>query len=525
MRLTRPSFRHCFAILMAGLAFLAAAHPAGAAADSQTLSTLNVLPRIALVIGNSSYARGPLKNPVNDANAIAAQLTRTGFKVTLLKNAGKKEMDAAVASFSEELAGQKMVGLFYFAGHGMQLNWRNYLIPVDARILGPEDVQTQAVDVAAFLDNLRRAKNPMSVIILDACRNNPFGARKDDAKGLSQMDAPPGTLLAYATAPGNVAQDGDGANGLYTEHLLRQISVPEARIEDVFKKTRFGVRRDSTGQQLPWESTSLEEDFYFIPPRELLKQSAEEQDRQFKMELAIWEKTKNSREAGPLEDYLSRYPSGKFSELAQHRIERILAAASSKAIVLTSLAPTPFSKGTTRMTADFKVGDSYSYRKVDLLTKEELPAVVQTVTALTETEVIYNNGEAVTDAFGNFLLDPGTGYRYESSAQVLLPEYAIDKKTETSLYSESPAGERTRIHFASKIVRKETITIPAGTFEAFRIETEYFLDAQYGGTIVTWIAPDRVRRYLASEILTRNSKNNMIVRFQRLELTSFKENG
>ena len=118
-------------------------------------------------------------------------------------------------------------------------------------------------DLNVLLQGLTRANNPMNVVILDACRDSPFGRRVPvEQKGLSQFDAPPGSLLAYATSPGNVASDGEGANGLYTENLLRELKVPEAKIEDVFKRVRLNVRRRSNGQQIPWESTSLEEDFY-----------------------------------------------------------------------------------------------------------------------------------------------------------------------------------------------------------------------------------------------------------------------
>ena len=165
---------------------------------------------------------------------------------------------------------KKHVGLFYFAGHGVQLDWRNYLLPIDAVIDKIEDVAKQSVDIARLMEGLTKAANPMNVIILDACRENPFGTAKPVAqKGLSQMDAPTQTILAYATSPGNVASDGDGANGLYTENLLREIKVPEAKIEDVFKRVRLGVRRKSNGAQIPWESTSLEEDFWFLPPKSL----------------------------------------------------------------------------------------------------------------------------------------------------------------------------------------------------------------------------------------------------------------
>ena len=285
-------------------------------------STLNALPRLALIIGNTRYAESPLKNPANDAKAIANELQKTNFKVNLLLDAGRNQMAEAIAAFSTDLARTKGVGMFYYAGHGAQLAWRNYLVPVDAVIEKLEDMRAKTIDLSSLLEGMTRAKNPMNVIMLDACRDNPFGTKVlTEHKGLSQFDAPPGSLLAYATSPGNTAGDGEGANGLYTENLLREIRVPEAKIEDVLKRVRLAVRRKSEGQQIPWESTSLEDDFYFLPPAHIKKLSESEVEKAFNQELAIWEKIRESKEPAPLEEYLRNYPSGRFSELAQFRLD------------------------------------------------------------------------------------------------------------------------------------------------------------------------------------------------------------
>lgn len=233
-------------------------------------STLNALPRIALIIGNNKYKETPLKNPANDAKAIAAELAECGFKVDLTLDAGRQTLISAIEKYADLLAKSKGVGLFYYAGHGAQLGWRNYLIPVDAEIDKLEDMKTKTVDLSSLLTGITKSQNAMNIIILDACRDNPFGSRvPTEQKGLSQFDAPPGTLLAYATAPGNTASDGSGENGLYTENLLKELRVADAKIEDVLKRVRLNVRRTSSGQQIPWESTSLEDDFYFLPPKKL----------------------------------------------------------------------------------------------------------------------------------------------------------------------------------------------------------------------------------------------------------------
>ena len=182
---------------------------------------------------------------------------------------------------------------------------------------------------------------------------------------LVRLDAPPGTFLAYATAPGNLASDGEGANGLYTEQLLREIKVPEAKIDDVFKRVRLAVRLKSNGLQVPWESTSLERDFYFIPPRDAAPRKLEETESAFTEELALWESMKSSTDTRPLEDYLRRYPSGRFSELAQFRLDRLLEQKGEKVVRAPDAqrnSGNPFSKGTARVNTDFAVGDTYTYR-------------------------------------------------------------------------------------------------------------------------------------------------------------------
>lgn len=218
-------------------------------AQSEGAAKLLRAPKQALVIGNSSYKTSPLKNPANDARAIGAALKSAGFDVTTQLDAPYAELAQAVRAYTQLLAQRQAVGLFYFAGHGLQLAWRNYMVPVDANVRTATDIQSQCVELGDLLAGIAKARNPLNVIILDACRDNPFGGLAGvDQKGLSQMDAPPSTLLAYATAPGNVASDGDGANGLYTEHLLKEISVPDAKVEDVFKRVRLHVRRRTNGQ-------------------------------------------------------------------------------------------------------------------------------------------------------------------------------------------------------------------------------------------------------------------------------------
>jgi tetratricopeptide (TPR) repeat protein len=222
-------------------------------------------PRFALVIGNAGYANAPLPNAQNDATAVAKVLERAGFRVDLKLNVTQRQMQEAISGFGNQLKSDG-VGLFYFAGHGVQIRGHNYLVPVATEIRREDDVAARAVNVQVLLDRMAGARNRMNVVILDACRDNPFSkGGRAGAGGFSAIAAPTGSLIAFATAPGAVASDGKGANGLYTQHLLANIERPGTPIEEVFKRVRLGVRLDSNGSQVPWESTSLEQAFAFFP--------------------------------------------------------------------------------------------------------------------------------------------------------------------------------------------------------------------------------------------------------------------
>ncbi|MGC9195355.1 MAG: SUMF1/EgtB/PvdO family nonheme iron enzyme [Syntrophobacteraceae bacterium] len=223
--------------------------------------------RTALVIGNASYALGALRNPVNDAEAMAKTLGSLSFDVTLRENLDQKQMKAAIQSFGEKLKKRGGVGLFYFAGHGVQLSGHNYFIPVDASLQLKSQVEYEAVDMGEVLSQMDWAKNRMNIVIIDACRDNPFAQSfRSLSLGLASVLAPTGTLIAYSTAPGSVANDGAGQNGLYTGALIKAMVQPGLQIEDVFKRVRLAVSQATDGKQVPWESSSLIGDFYFIPP-------------------------------------------------------------------------------------------------------------------------------------------------------------------------------------------------------------------------------------------------------------------
>jgi uncharacterized caspase-like protein len=218
--------------------------------------------RYALVIGNSAYPDKPLKNPANDARDVARALERLGFDVQLKTDAKLREIEEAIGQFGAKLR-RGGVGLFYYAGHGVQVQGVNYLVPIGARLSSESDVKYECVDAGRVLGKMEDAGNELNLVILDACRNNPFtrGFRSVD-QGLARMDAPTGSLVAYATAPNSVASDGGGTNGLYTKYLLQNINTPGITIEEVFKRVRIGVMNETGKKQVPWESSSISGYFY-----------------------------------------------------------------------------------------------------------------------------------------------------------------------------------------------------------------------------------------------------------------------
>jgi hypothetical protein len=221
--------------------------------------------RVALVIGNSRYETAPLRNPVNDANLVAATLREIGFEVIARTDVSLREMQLAVREFSRKIQNGS-VGLFYYAGHGMQSGGRNFLIPIGAQIEAEGDLVLEGLDLNSVLEQMGVAQNRLNIVILDACRNNPFARSfRSYSQGLAQVNAPAGTFIAYATAPGQTASDGKGQNGLYTQELLANMRTPGLPIEEVFKRVRIQVKQQSNGLQVPWDASSLEGSFFFVP--------------------------------------------------------------------------------------------------------------------------------------------------------------------------------------------------------------------------------------------------------------------
>ena len=549
---------------------------------------LLIAPRHALVIGNSSYGFGPLKNPANDAKAISDALRSSGFQVNMGLDLSRQQMLDAIRTYGESLTRAKAIGIFYFAGHGVQLAWRNYLLPIDAEIRRLEDIEAKCVDVNAVIDGIAKAANPMNVVILDACRENPFAGVKLEQRGLSQLDAPPATLLAYATAPGNLASDGDGANGLYTEQLLKEIRVPEAKIEDVFKRVRLTVRRRSNGAQIPWESTSLEEDFWFIPPKEMQKladaerdrirkaeeaerlrqeriakaqreeaerlkregeqerarleaaerryreqlartyreeqerrRQQEESDRAYEEELKFWERVSVASAPAPLEEYLRRYPSGRFAEICQAQLDAVLAQMGEQKIRIAQQEKNPYTQGSARADTGYKAGDFYTFQAMDLYSRVVSRETNQRVARVTANEVIYGDGRFVTDLLANV---KRTGDEGVFTANQQNPaEFFVRKRWRTRFTLQDGRG-LTRFDVSYRITRKERVTVPAGTFNAFRVEGLGTASRNQVIQVVqrAWFAPEQCRRAVAREEVRIGARGRE-GRAERFELVNFRQ--
>ncbi len=251
--------------------------------------------RVALIIGNAAYVNVPvLANSTNDAKSIANIMKKLGFKVFDVIDGDKASMERAIDQMKDQLKGQQAVAMLYYAGHGLQLDWRNYMVPVDAKLNSSADVPKQTIDIERVITTFKNANTRMNIIVLDACRDNPF-ADKASGKGLAQLDAPPGTYLAFATSPGNVAEDGDvsSGNGLFTQFLIKELQKP-ARIEDVFKRVRLQVRQKSQGRQIPWDSSSLEDDFAFndgvkhtFNPEDLIREAREAKEKEERLRAEV----------------------------------------------------------------------------------------------------------------------------------------------------------------------------------------------------------------------------------------------
>ncbi len=502
--------------------------------------------RVALVIGNNAYRDAPLTNPVNDARAMADALRAAGFDVVLRTDISHREFLSALREFGDRLR-RSGAGLFYFAGHGMQIKGRNYLIPVDAAIEREDEVAYAAVDAQAVLDKMESAGAATNLLILDACRNNPFARSfRSASQGLAQMDAPVGTLVAFATAPGSVASDGQGSNGLYTQHMLEALRRPGLKVEDVFKQTRAAVRRDSQGKQVPWEATSLEGDFYFVPPLAPVAPPATAAETDRAVEEALWSAVKDSREPAELRAYLGRYPQGPHAAQARTRLAALAPAASSAAAAAAALpaaaSAAPPSQ-VARRPADsaatypprgnaqgYTVGDKWNYQVIDKWKGEVVRNDAVRVGKIEPDGSWLTAGGAEYDEHGRLRKWQSAAGEWRQCVPHCPRWWPGMKVGETRRfkydYSGKPADGKPwliSIDGEGRVLGIENVKVPAGEFQAYRVEYKATMTAvgrAGAGTLQAnyWYVPEMHTLVAQEEDANWSGRTD---RRERRELTSF----
>ncbi len=460
--------------------------------------------RVALVIGNGAYRHAPvLANPGNDAKAMAQSLRDLGFQVLVLQDSSRAHMVNAVDQFKALLRGKQGIGLLYYAGHGVQVDARNFMLPVEANLQRPGDVPLQSVDVSTVIAALTEAGTRMNIVVLDACRNNPFGPIAS-GKGLAPLDAPSGTFLAYATAPGNVAEDGDAqsANGLYTRFLLQELKRPQARIEDVFKRVRFAVRKASDGRQIPWESTSLEEDFFFNEGRVMAQDqpSAQQLLARFDQEKQDWDRIKASVRVDDFYAFVQKQPNGLIAEAAHARINQLSAPSLVVQGGLGQGSDLPY------QTSKFRPGEAYrQITTVQLPTGKSIQSTLETRVSKVDADRV----ELTAVELGNAKAVPMVSVYDRSAGLVMTPDAVIDPPLsyvpgglmqvgmrwtsahQFTLSNKALFGRQRAVTLQNHIVAREPLALPAGNFNAFRIESiESKSDGSPSVRSVYWMVPD-----------------------------------
>ena len=480
--------------------------------------------RVALVIGNATYP-GPaaLANPANDAAAMGGTLKTLGFTVHELKDGSREQMQAAVGRVRDALRGKKGIGMLYYAGHGVQVDFRNYMVPVDAQLTSAADVGRAAIDVGDVIEAFKAAGNRMNILVLDACRDNPFPTAKS-GKGLAPLDAPSGTFLAYATAPGNVAEDGDAAsgNGLYTGFLVKELQKPAAKIEDVFKRVRFQVRQHSKGRQIPWESTSLEDDFYFndgakhtfraedlaklagtarlrqeeldaaaaqMREEQRLKQlsAAQARDEVFRREKADWDRIRDSKDVDQFYAFLQKYPSGNLTEHAQVKVALLQQAQIAVQPEAGGKAQVPFHRR-------YQEGDRMEFVVKDGLTGLERQRGVIEVRYRDEEAfdgvVVSGNVQGASANRAGFVSRDGAGTYDPPWVVVPGSEYQVGKRVQQRSIRTDNQGRKMWVDVDSRVVAREKIQTAFGLVDTYKVEIHRLFEDGFRQKMTYWFEPE-----------------------------------
>jgi uncharacterized caspase-like protein len=474
---------------------LAACCTVAAAQEPQFRGTAVTEERLALVIGNSSYRLNALDNPVNDSRLIGGLLQKAGFQVSRHENLDRNALFKALRDFGDRL-NEHTVAVFYYAGHALQLRDRNFLVPVDAEIRAEEEIPIFGVDLGFILNRMSLARSRINIVILDACRNNPFAGKTRPARGLAQMDAPVGTFLAFATAPGKVAEDGTGANTLYTEHLAKHLLTPGLPVETVFKRVRDAVVRGTDGAQVPWESSSLLGEFAFVPG--VARVAQPDAAAEAAGEVAFWNSIQTSTRGDEYRAYLRQYPAGRFASLAQARLAAFAAAAPAGA----RADPMP------------RAGDFWRYRVQDQFRLGDL-FVTATVAEVT-TQGVVETWTTTSDAkLRSTLVSLQPGFHVLPGWDLTPPEFSPYLLASGVLRGGQKIGDQRRrieqveVPLKVSIEGEEDVAVQAGRFRATKLVLRGQARARGAGRAgpiatehVVWYAPD-VKRFIKYSISTQ----------------------
>lgn len=426
--------------------------------SSLALATKDDEKRYALVIGNSLYKTAPLKNPVNDAADMSAKLSKYGFDVEQLFNADKKKMREAINRFGQKLLKKDAIGLFFFAGHGVQSQNSNYLLPINANIIDEADVEFEAINANRVLNKMAFANNGLNIMVLDACRNTTIPrSTRSAANGLTFMRPASGSLIFYATEPGKVATDGKGRNGLFTEKLMGNMDIEGLKVEDVFKKTAIDVRDASRNRQTPWSEGVILGEFYFSdPPKEVAKVALEDGLLENQQENIFWKSVEKMPSINAYEAYLKKYPDGNYVDLAQLKIQQLQAdviEVSDEGRKVTDVKPTQNVAKTTK-----KPFEKKKLTKKSLSAEKDVKKKAQlTVRSNVYDDLVILNGEAIGSTRLDLDLNPGT-YKVEitkSGYEDDIKEIKLKAGQKKTIYAKLlPQDPQARAAFLAKISKK-----------------------------------------------------------------------
>jgi uncharacterized caspase-like protein len=498
------------ALLLLVSAVLFSVRPAAAQATRGAQLIEVTEERLALVIGNAGY-RNPttLDNPVNDARLIGDQLTKAGFKVSRHENLDRNGLFSAMRNFGDKL-NDRTIAVFYYAGHALQLRDRNFLVPIDADIRNEDEIELTSVDVGFILTRMSTARSRVNIVILDACRNNPFGGKTRPARGLAQMEAPVGTYLAFATAPGKVSEDSpdvNSQNSLYTANLAKHLLTPGLPVETLFKRVRDAVVRGTNGTQVPWDNSSLLSEFAFVPG--IVQAIPANPDEEAAGELAFWNSIQSSNRADEYRAYLRQYPRGRFTTLAQSRLAALAPPTSG------STAPNP--SGTPSISAAASLmprsGDTWRYRVQDRFMLGDL-FVTATVDDVTESGIAETWTSTSDPKVRSTFVPLKPGFRQLPGLDQTPPEFAPYLQASGLLRPGQRIGDQQRridkvdVALKASVAGEEDVVVQAGRFRAVKLVLSGQAKGRSAGRgpisaeHVVWYAPE-VKRIVKYSVSTK----------------------